>query len=42
MPRSLHMLLIRTRFTWYYILILSLIAIYSLYAIPFQLSNQIY
>ncbi len=36
------MLLIRTRFTWYYILILSLIAIYSLYAIPFQLSSQIY
>lgn len=42
MYRSLHMLLVRTRFTWYYILILGMIAAYSLYAIPYQLSTQIY
>ncbi len=36
------MLLIRTRFTWYYLLILGMIAAYSLYAIPYQLSTQIY
>lgn len=34
------MLLIRTRFTWYYILVLSLIAFYSIIAIPFDLENQ--
>ena len=42
MHRSLEMLLIRTRFTWYYLLILALIAIYSLYAIPYQLAVQAY
>ncbi len=36
------MLLIRTRFTWYYILIISLIAVYSLYAIPYQIEGQPY
>lgn len=36
------MLLVRTRFTWYYILILVLIAIYSLYAIPYQISGLTY
>lgn len=36
------MLLVRTRFTWYYLLILGMIAAYSLYAIPYQLSTQIY
>ncbi len=42
MHRSLEMLLIRTRFTWYYLVILSVIAIYSLYAIPYQVSVQVY
>lgn len=42
MHRSLQVLLIRTRFTWYYLLILALIAIYSLYAIPYQLATEIY
>lgn len=32
----------RTRFTWYYILIIVLIAVYSLYAIPYQISGQPY
>ncbi len=36
------MLLIRTRFTWYYILIIVLIATYSLYAIPYQIEGQPY
>lgn len=42
MPRSLQMLLIRTRFTWYYLFILLLIAAYSLYAIPYQFASQAY
>lgn len=42
MHRNLQLLLIRTRFTWYYILIIALIAVYSLYAIPYQLASQSY
>lgn len=40
MRRSLQILLIRTRFTWYYILIIVLIALYSLYAIPYETASQ--
>lgn len=42
MRRSLQLLLIRTRFTWYYLLIIALIAVYSLYAIPYQISTSSY
>ena len=42
MHRSLTILLVRTRFTWYYILIILMIAIYSLYAIPYQISGLAY
>lgn len=40
MHHNLSVLLIRTRFTWYYILILSLIGLYSLFSIPFEITTQ--
>lgn len=40
MHRSLSVLMIRTRFTWYYILILALIGLYSLFSIPFEIQFQ--
>lgn len=36
------MLLVRTRFTRYYLLIIILIAVYSLYAVPYQISGAAY
>lgn len=33
-------MMIRTRFTWYYILVLALIAFYSIFAIPFETGSQ--
>lgn len=36
------MLLVRTRFTGYYLLIIILIAVYSLYAAPYQISGAAY
>lgn len=42
MHRSLAGLLVRTRFTWYFLLMVGLIAIYSLYQIPLQANSILY